>query len=57
MTHLREGAHPRSEQNFVLDDVSDAGENRLVEQNVGDFRPRKRSHSSSSPPWDPIPPT
>ena len=41
---FRERAGPRAEQHLVLDDVADAREDALVQQDIGDFLSSVRSH-------------
>jgi hypothetical protein len=43
VTHFGERTDPRSEQHFVFDDIADAREDGLIEQDVGDFDPGKCS--------------
>lgn len=41
LLHWEERAGARAEQHLILDDVADAGEDRLVEQHVGDLAMRE----------------
>jgi hypothetical protein len=41
---FREWADPRAEQHLVFDDVTNARENGLIEQNIRDFGTRKCAH-------------